>query len=812
MPTNGNFAPEPARLEELRGYGVLDTMPEEALDELTALAAKTCGTPISLVSLVDENRQWFKSRHGMEPQETPRNLSFCSYALGQSDILVVPDATKDPRFADNDLVTGDPGIRFYAGAPLITPENATLGTLCVIDRKPRELTEIQAQTLRVLARQVMVHLELSRQVRELRLSEERFSSAFEHAPIGMALVSLEGKWLKVNQAISDLLGYSAGELKEKTFQELTYPDDLETDMDHVRGLLAGKGTSYHIEKRYFHKEGHLVWAKLGVSLVRDAKGAPLHFISQIQDITDIKQAIVWQQELTRQAQAGERAKADFLATMSHEIRTPLNGVIGMTSVLADTELNAMQRECVSTIHTSGESLLTVINDILDYSKIEAGRLELESRPFNLRQCVEEAFDLFSAPIRAKHLELNVLVAPEVPSHVIGDTMRLRQILVNMISNAIKFTERGEIVVNVECTKRDDEGCHLLFSVADTGIGISKEDAEKLFRAFQQVDTSTTRKFGGTGLGLIISKRLTEFMGGTMWLESELGVGSTFFFNIVLAAAPSETEGEIPNRIRLLQPKTLLIVDDHATNRRMLELLLDSWGMNTILASSSEEALKLMAERKIDIALIDLQMPEVDGISLAHLIKQQVDIPLILMSSSGAMIVGDDARLFDSQVPKPVKQSHLLNALLRASGVEVDQAPQRPEPKFDSRLAARHPLRILLAEDNLVNQKVGLSILARMGYAVDVAKNGREALKALDHATYDVILMDIQMPEMNGMEAARNVRERLGEKSPKIIALTAEALEGDKERFLSLGFDGYLSKPLQVQKLQETLKCISPVKV
>ena len=800
---------ESRRIETLRRYGVLDTLPEQALDDLAEVAAEICGMPIALVSLVDTDRQWFKAKFGLEAIETPREGSFCDCALRQSDVFVVPDALKDERFASNPMVTGEPHIRFYAGAPLITPEGLPLGMLCVIDRIPRSLNPTQLQTLQVLARQVMTHLELNRQMKELRLSEERFASAFEYAPIGMALVSIEGEWLKVNQAVCALLGYTTTEFMGKTFQEMTFPDDLETDLDHVRDLLAGKIDSYHLEKRYFHKQGFMVWAKLGVSLVKDTQGKPLYFISQIQDITDLKQAMHRQQELTRQAQAGEKAKSDFLATMSHEIRTPLNGVIGMTSILADTDLNEVQRECVATISTSGESLLAVINDILDYSKIEAGRLELESRSFNLRQCIEEAFDLFAASIRSKHLEVNVLIAPEVPSHVMGDTMRLRQILVNLIGNAIKFTAKGEIVVSVECKKKDERGCHLRLAVADTGIGISREGIDRLFRAFQQGDTSTTRRFGGTGLGLIISKRLTEMMGGTIWVESEIGVGSTFFFNIVLAASSQAGTNDLANRTKLLKPLSVLVVDDNTTNRRMLEMQLKMWGMSPTLASSGDKALELLDRAAFDAALLDLRMSTMDGIALAQRIKSRRDLPLILLSSSGEIIVGEDAALFQSQIPKPVKHSNLLNALLRASGVEGEAATKSVEGKFDGDLAARHPLRILLAEDNTVNQRVGLSILSRMGYCAEVVGNGKQVLAALEKANYDVILMDIQMPEMNGIEAARIVREQFGAKSPSIIALTAEALEGDKERFLSLGFDDYLSKPLQVQQLQEILKNIKP---
>ncbi len=644
---------------------------------------------------------------------------------------------------------------------------------------------------------------------ELRLSEERFSNAFVYAAIGMALVSLEGRWLKVNKSVCNLLGYSAEELSAKTFQDITHPDDLDTDLQHVHELLDDKIRSYTMEKRYFHKDGHIVWALLGVSLMRDKQNKPLYFISQIEDITRSKEIMAEQQDLTKKAQAAERAKSEFLAIMSHEIRTPMNGVIGMTSILADTELTEMQRDCVNTIHTSGESLLTVINDILDYSKIESGRILLENYPFNLCHCIEEALDLFVAQIRVKHLEAVYLVAPGIPANLIGDPMRLRQVLVNLIGNAIKFTSQGEVVINVECQKQDKSGCHLLFSVTDTGIGIPKEGIEKLFQAFQQVDTSTTRRYGGTGLGLVISKRITELMGGRMWVESEPDKGSTFFFTTTLKASTETASADQLPDPALLKSRSILIVDDNDTNRRMLEMQLKIWGMAPTSVSSGREALGKLTQQPFDVALLDFQMPEMDGIVLAREIHKQTQTPLILLSSSGEIIVGEDASLFQFQIPKPIKHSHLFNALLRVIGVPGGQARKAPEKKLDGGMAANHPLRILLAEDNTVNQKVGLMMLARLGYTADLAANGLRAVDAIGKTQYDLILMDIQMPEMNGIEAATLIREKLGTQCPAIFALTAEALEGDQKRFMSLGFDGYLSKPLQAHTLQNVLKTIKP---
>jgi CheY-like chemotaxis protein len=392
----------------------------------------------------------------------------------------------------------------------------------------------------------------------------------------------------------------------------------------------------------------------------------------------------------------------------------------------------------------------------------------------------------------------------------GDIMRLRQIIVNLVGNAIKFTERGEIIVNVKCERRDEAGCHLLFSVSDTGIGISKEGIEKLFQSFQQVDSSTTRRYGGTGLGLAISKRLAGLMGGTLWVKSKPSLGSTFFFTATIMPSDLPDETESRHDTGLLQSCSALVVDDNHTNRYVLETQLKAWGMKTYSVSSGLEALQKISQQKFDVAVLDLQMPEMDGITLAREILRQSALPLILLSSTGENLTAEDARLFRHQVPKPIRHSALLDALLRIIAAKQPASLSASEKQFDCRLAQKYPLRILLAEDNLVNQKVALGMLSQLGYNADLAMNGLRVLEALGQAEYDVIFMDVHMPEMDGVEATKIIRERLPARRPTIVALTAESLSGDREKFLGLGFDDYLSKPLQPRALQEMIKSISPL--
>jgi PAS domain S-box-containing protein len=659
--------------------------------------------------------------------------------------------------------------------------------------------------------------------RKAEAENRKLSRAIEQSPISVVITDYAGTIEYVNPYFTDLTGYSAAEVLGKNPKVLKSGQTTPEEYEHLWQTIKAGGV-WQGEFRNRKKNGDLFWEACSISPITDADGQITHFIAVKEDITERKQA----DEELRQAhkeleltntelQEANKAKSQFLANMSHEIRTPLNAIIGMTSLLLDTPLDAEQRDFAETVRNSGEVLLTLINDILDFSKIEAQKMELENQAFDLRSCVEGALDLLAPAAAQKKLDLAYMMGSSLPACFIGDVTRLRQILVNLLGNAIKFTDSGEVVVSVAGQMREDDWYQIHISVRDTGIGIPADRIDRLFRSFSQVDASTTRKFGGTGLGLAISKRISELMGGTMWVESSgvPGQGSTFHFTIQAKAAPDQPDSLHRDQAKAsIADRDVLIVDDSKTNRQILVKQCLTWSMYPTAVASAREALALIDQNEhFDLAILDMQMPEMDGLTLAAEIrKRRADLAMVMLSSLGYREARSEIDLFAAYLTKPIKPNQLFDVLQHViARTDLPERKPTQEARFDKEVGQRNPLRILMAEDNVINQKVTLSFLVRLGYRADVVANGREAIDALKRQPYDVILMDVQMPEMDGETATRLIRQQWPlEEQPRIIAMTANALQGDREHYLSMGMDDYVSKPINVDELTRALRESRPL--
>ena len=1007
---------EAARLETLRKYAILDTLPEQEFDDLSRLAAVICGTPIALVSLVDTDRQWFKAKIGIDVPETPRDIAFCAHAILQSDVFVVPDALRDDRFHDNPLVTGRPNLRFYAGAPLMTQEGHALGTLCVADRVPRDLTEGQREALKALSRQVVTQFELrrsvadlSRAIRDRRLAESELDQLFNVSLDLLCIVGFDGYLKRINPAWERTLGFPEREFFSQPYLDFIHPDDRKATRAEAKRVLEGNAT-ISFENRYRCADGTYLWMLWNVMPSREQQlifavgrditqrkraerrlaagyavtrvlaeaeslhaAAPLILMSiceglgwelgalwrldeiadvlrceqfwhrpglafprfesasrgltykrgvglpgrvwesgqpvlrpeiprggqypraeiaaeegmhscfgfpiriggrvvgvmeffgreirkpedellvmfdsigtqigqfierrraddelklyadyleaarhaQEQDAKSLAQLVKELEVAKRRAEDATRSKSEFLANMSHEIRTPMNAIIGMTDLALDTKLTPEQREYLRTVKSSAGSLLSLINDILDFSKAEAKKLELDRAAFALRDTLEDTLKVLAVRAQQKGIELACHVAPDVPDALMGDPERLRRIVVNLVGNAVKFTEHGEIVLRAVLDSTSQDGVLLHFSVTDTGIGIPADKQQRVFEAFAQADSSTTRRFGGTGLGLSISAQLAELMGGRIWVESEVGRGSAFHFTARFGwQHPAEEKPPELAPVKLSGLPTL-VVDDNDTNRGILEEMISNWRLKPVAAESGRAALEALERAQASgtpfrLVVLDGHMPQMDGFEVARRIRRNPrwrHAAIVLLTSAGQR--EDLARaksLGVVAIAKPVKQSELWDAIVTVLHIRGRQK-ERPSAARRRARAAHRPLRILVAEDNPVNQELVYHLLERDGHSVIIAETGRQALEAIERHKFDLVLMDVQMPEMGGLEATQAIREK--EKSNgahlPILAMTAHAMPGDRERCLAAGMDGYFAKPIDPKMFLQAIESMA----
>ncbi len=744
------------------------------------------------------------------PLEPDNCLS--SWSAVQNKLVIVPDMLAPSTSEQVREFAALYGVRSCWCLPIRDSAQAAAGVLAVYHRLPGSPSEEQLEIAESGARIAGIAIErmfseqkLQRYLHTVKLAEQAATFGIWEMDLVTGVVKGSEAWAALERVDDASVGTHVDLVRQ-----VVHPDD--------RALLAegsdrafATGEPYCVDFRIVPEPGVIRWRR-STAQVEFVDGKPRRLIGASLDITNEK-------EMVAAAEAANRAKSDFLANMSHEIRTPMNGILGMTELALDTELDLVQREYLNAVKYSADSLLTILNDILDFSKIEVGKLSLDVVEFNVRDHLGQAMKTLAARAYEKNLELAYFVPPEVPDYVTGDPVRLRQVVLNLVGNAIKFTEQGEVVLRVEPESQDEDGFSLHYSLRDTGIGIPEEKQKLIFEPFSQADASTTRKYGGTGLGLAISARLIEMMEGRVWVESEPGRGSTFHFTARFGHSSATNSRAFTADPAILDDLPVLVVDDNATNRQILETILTFWRMRPTAVPGGESALVALkqahaAGNPFRLMIVDCHMPGMDGFMLIEEIQKtpQLNVPATVMLTSGGQR-GDAARCkhlgIAAYLIKPVSQSDLLETLLKVTAPPADAGQPDDRIVQPTLPEARRPLRVLLAEDNAVNQRLATRLLEKAGHSVVVVPDGLKAIQALDTDTFDVVLMDVQMPSMDGVEATTVIRhkEKITGAHVPIIAMTAHAMAGDRQRFMASGMDSYVSKPIHSRELFDAIETV-----